>query len=165
MYAAPEVLLGQPSNEKVRGLISTRSRVHDGFCNFLDSYPVLALSGPIAEGIPLHSVSDEGSALRGPKAARGRCDTALRTCTTLRPASLMLAAAAPQADTFSYGVVLWELITKEQTERGNWRDVLVPDECPPGVEVLLKVGRSRVTNPGVPEAYRPWRPLGLAVPW
>ena len=47
-----------------------------------------------------------------------------------------------QADTFSYGVVLWELITKEQTERGNWRPVVVPDECPAGVEVLLKVGRS-----------------------
>ena len=48
--------------------------------------------------------------------------------------------ARAQADTFSYGVVLWELITKEQTERGNWRDVVVPDECPAGVEVLLKVG-------------------------
>ncbi len=48
--------------------------------------------------------------------------------------------AHAQADTFSYGVVLWELITKEQTERGNWRDVVVPDECPAGVEVLLKVG-------------------------
>ena len=42
-----------------------------------------------------------------------------------------------QADTFSYGVVLWELITKEQSSRGNWRPVRVPDECPAGVEALI----------------------------
>ena len=43
-----------------------------------------------------------------------------------------------QADTFSYGVVLWELVTKEQTRRGNWRPVRVPDECPAGVEALIQ---------------------------
>ena len=42
-----------------------------------------------------------------------------------------------QADAFSYGVVLWELITKEQTSRGNWRPVRVPDECPAAVEALI----------------------------
>jgi hypothetical protein len=42
-----------------------------------------------------------------------------------------------QADTFSYGVVLWELVTKEQTRRGNWRPVRVPEECPAGVEALI----------------------------
>ena len=42
-----------------------------------------------------------------------------------------------QADAFSYGVVLWELITKEQTSRGNWRPVRVPEECPAAVEVLI----------------------------
>ena len=44
---------------------------------------------------------------------------------------------ARQADAFSYGVVLWELITKEQTSRGNWRPVRVPEECPAAVEALL----------------------------
>ena len=42
-----------------------------------------------------------------------------------------------QADAFSYGVVLWELITKEQTSRGNWRPVRVPEECPAAVEQLI----------------------------
>ena len=42
-----------------------------------------------------------------------------------------------QADAFSYGVVLWELITKEQTSRGNWRPVYVPEECPAAVEALI----------------------------
>ena len=42
-------------------------------------------------------------------------------------------------DCFSYGVVLWEIITKEQTQRGNWRTVRVPEECPAEVEELLQV--------------------------
>ena len=43
-----------------------------------------------------------------------------------------------QVDSFSFGVVLWEIITKEQTHRGNWRPVRVPEECPAEVESLLK---------------------------
>ena len=42
-----------------------------------------------------------------------------------------------QADAFSYGVVLWELVTKEQTRRGNWRPVRVPEECPAAIEALI----------------------------
>ena len=47
--------------------------------------------------------------------------------------------AVPQVDSFSFGVVLWELITKEQSQRGNWRPVRVPEECPAEVEQLLRV--------------------------
>jgi len=47
--------------------------------------------------------------------------------------------AAVQVDSFSFGVVLWELITKEQSQRGNWRPVRVPEECPAEVEQLLRV--------------------------
>ena len=42
-------------------------------------------------------------------------------------------------DSFSFGVVLWELITRERTERGNWRPVRVPEECPAEVDALLMV--------------------------
>ena len=42
-------------------------------------------------------------------------------------------------DSFSYGVVLWEVITKERSQRGNWRPVRVPEECPAEVEALLRV--------------------------
>ena len=42
-------------------------------------------------------------------------------------------------DSFSFGVVLWEIITKERSQRGNWRPVRVPEECPAEVEALLRV--------------------------
>ena len=45
-------------------------------------------------------------------------------------------------DSFSYGVVLWEIITKERSQRGNWRPVRVPEECPAEVEALLQVRSS-----------------------
>ncbi len=45
-------------------------------------------------------------------------------------------------DCFSYGVVLWEIVTKERSQRGNWRPVRVPEECPAEVEALLKARQS-----------------------
>lgn len=36
-----------------------------------------------------------------------------------------------QVDVFSYGVLLWELVTKELPQRGHMRDVRVPKECVP----------------------------------
>ena len=36
-----------------------------------------------------------------------------------------------QVDVFSYGVLLWELVTNELPQRGHMRDVHVPDECAP----------------------------------
>lgn len=36
-----------------------------------------------------------------------------------------------QVDVYSYGVVLWELVTNELPQRGHMRDVRVPDECAP----------------------------------
>lgn len=32
-------------------------------------------------------------------------------------------------DVFSYGVLLWELVTKEVPRRGHLRPVRVPEEC------------------------------------
>jgi hypothetical protein len=65
-------------------------------------------------------------------------------------------------DSFSFGVVLWELITKEQTHRGNWRPVRVPEECPAEVESLLKVRSDSVSRPGsVPAHCSPGCKAGL----
>jgi len=44
-----------------------------------------------------------------------------------------------QAVTFSYGVVLWEIITRyETTSRSSWRPLRVPEECPAEVAALLR---------------------------
>ena len=136
MYAAPEVLMGQPSNEKVRDgvcLVHSRFRARNG-SECAQSHVLTCHCTPRREGVIALGV------------ARPSVVPGLHRPVMVR--QVMVECPHPndltthvQADTFSYGVVLWELITKEQTERGNWRDVVVPDECPAGVEVLLKVSR------------------------
>ena len=34
-----------------------------------------------------------------------------------------------QVDSYSYGVLLWEIVTKEQPVRGHLREITAPDEC------------------------------------
>ena len=36
-----------------------------------------------------------------------------------------------QVDVFSFGVVLWELVTKDSARRGHMRDLRVPEEYTP----------------------------------
>ncbi len=45
--------------------------------------------------------------------------------------------AVVQADIFSYGVVLWEIVTHEQPTRGGVRDCRVPQECPAEIDDLI----------------------------
>ena len=42
-----------------------------------------------------------------------------------------------QADIFSYGVILWEIVTHEQPTRGGLRDCRVPQECPAEIDSLI----------------------------
>lgn len=46
------------------------------------------------------------------------------------PEVLLGKRSTTQADIYSFGVVIWELVTGEQPVRGNARDVIVPAECP-----------------------------------
>lgn len=42
-----------------------------------------------------------------------------------------------QADIFSYGVILWEIVTHEQPTRGGWKDCICPQECPAEIDCLI----------------------------
>ena len=42
-----------------------------------------------------------------------------------------------QADIFSYGVILWEIVTHEQPSGGSLRDCRVPQECPAEIDQLI----------------------------
>ena len=41
-----------------------------------------------------------------------------------------------QVDMYSYGVLLWEIVTQEVPSRGQLRDFRVPEECPQTVADL-----------------------------
>ncbi|KAL6771037.1 hypothetical protein ACKKBF_B33675 [Auxenochlorella protothecoides x Auxenochlorella symbiontica] len=43
-----------------------------------------------------------------------------------------------QSDMYSYGVVLWELVTSEIPKRGKMRPIRVPEECPEAVVNLME---------------------------
>ncbi|KAK9830808.1 hypothetical protein WJX74_008176 [Apatococcus lobatus] len=53
------------------------------------------------------------------------------------PEVLLGKQSTTQADIYSFGVVIWELVTGEQPIRGNSRDVFVPAECPTEIHLLL----------------------------
>ena len=42
-----------------------------------------------------------------------------------------------EADVFSFGIMLWELVTQEMPIRGALRDVRVPEECPSPIKCLI----------------------------
>ena len=48
-----------------------------------------------------------------------------------------LCVACCQADIFSYGVILWEIVSHEQPTRGGLRDCRCPQECPAEIDCLI----------------------------
>lgn len=42
-----------------------------------------------------------------------------------------------QVDIYSFGVVLWEIVTQEKGRRGQLRQTKVPEECPAEIESLI----------------------------
>ncbi len=42
-----------------------------------------------------------------------------------------------QVDIYSFGVVLWEIVTQDRGRRGQLRQTKVPEECPAEIEALI----------------------------
>ena len=53
------------------------------------------------------------------------------------PEVLLGARCTSKSDVYSYGVVLWEIVTGQVPVRGQLRDVQVPGECPDEVRRLI----------------------------
>ena len=58
-------------------------------------------------------------------------------CNTAARESYNARTTWPQVDIYSFGVVLWEIVTKEMPRRGQLRDVEVPRECPREISDLI----------------------------
>ena len=48
-----------------------------------------------------------------------------------------IVCVALQVDIYSFGVVLWEIVTQDKGRRGQLRRTRVPEECPAEIESLI----------------------------
>ena len=72
-----------------------------------------------------------------------------------------------QADIFSYGVILWEIVTQEIPCGGGLRDCKVPEECPAEIDQLINACLSqdpedRPTATDICKTIRQWQQVTLA---
>ena len=73
-----------------------------------------------------------------------------------------------KADIFSYGVILWEIVTHEQPTRGGLRDCRCPQECPAEIDCLINqcLHEDADQRPSAKEVYevlRLWKVAESAV--
>lgn len=71
-------------------------------------------------------------------------------------------AGGLQVDVYSFGVIMWEVVSHEQPSRGRMRDLKVPQECPAQVNDLINkcLAEDPVDRPSAREAYdvlKAWR--------
>lgn len=82
------------------------------------------------------------------------------------PEVLLGGPCTPKADIFSFGVILWEIVTHEQPSVGNMRDCRVPKECPAEIDALINACLSqdpddRPTAKDICEIIRQWQQATL----
>lgn len=68
---------------------------------------------------------------------QGQCFVSAQQLPALDICGLDLCACA-QVDIYSFGIILWELVTLSTPARGNLRSVKVPEECPSDLARLIE---------------------------
>ena len=90
-----------------------------------------------------------------------------RHCVSLTPKRFVgISESKPavglQVDVYSFGVIMWEVVSHEQPSRGRMRDLKVPQECPSEVNDLINqcLSENPVDRPSARETYdvlKAWR--------
>lgn len=68
-----------------------------------------------------------------------------------------------QVDIYSFGIVLWEIVTGERPLRGQTRELRVPEECPPEVDALIS--RCMAADPAARPSAKDIHEALLAIPY
>ncbi len=73
----------------------------------------------------------------------------------VRSTAVWLKVSFLQVDVYSFGVIMWEVVSHEQPARGRMRNLKVPQECPEEINDLINscLAEDPTDRPSAREAY------------